>query len=109
MASHLRCLLFHENGDFRGRVLVRIGGLYKTHNAVTGKRAFLRNIESHVILSSWETREPRRLTLLKRRGNPPDERKEGMPMYVTYEDLIQVGIFIVALVSLIYQIIRERK
>ena len=30
-------------------------------------------------------------------------------MYVTYSDLIQIGIFIVALVSLIYQIFRERK
>lgn len=30
-------------------------------------------------------------------------------MYVTYSDLIQIGIFIVALVSLIYQIFRGRK
>ena len=37
MASHLRCLLFRENGDFHGRVLARIGGLYKTQNAVNGK------------------------------------------------------------------------
>ena len=29
-------------------------------------------------------------------ADPPDERKEGLPMYVTYSDLIQVGIFIVA-------------
>ena len=41
MASHLRCLLFHENGDFRGRVLVRIGGLYKTYNAVNGRESVL--------------------------------------------------------------------
>ena len=38
MASHLRCLLFHGNGDFRGRVLARLGGLYKTHNAGIGKK-----------------------------------------------------------------------
>lgn len=44
MASHLRCLLFHGNGDFRGRVLARIGGLYKTHNAVNG---ILRNMEGN--------------------------------------------------------------
>ena len=31
--------------------------------------------------------------------HPPDERKEGMPMYVTYQDLVQIGIFIVALVA----------
>ncbi len=29
-------------------------------------------------------------------------------MYVTYSDLIQIGIFIVALVSLIYQIFRGK-
>ena len=42
-------------------------------------------------------------------GNPPDERKEGDAMYVTYQDLIQFGIFIVALVSLFYQIYRGKK
>ena len=30
-------------------------------------------------------------------------------MFVTYPDLIQVGIFIVALVSLIYQIFKGKK
>ena len=30
-------------------------------------------------------------------------------MYVTYQDLIQIGIFIVALVSLICQIFRGKK
>ncbi len=30
-------------------------------------------------------------------------------MYVTYPDLIQAGIFIVALVSLLYQIFRGKK
>ena len=42
-------------------------------------------------------------------ANPPDERKEGKPMYVTYQDLVQIGIFIVALVSLLYQIFKGRK
>ena len=28
-------------------------------------------------------------------ANPPDERKEGMPMDITYQDLIQIRIFIV--------------
>ncbi len=40
--------------------------------------------------------------------SPPDERKEGDAM-VTYSDLIQIGIFIVALANLIYQIFRDRK
>ena len=30
-------------------------------------------------------------------------------MYVTYSDLIQIGIFIVALVGLIYEIFKGRK
>lgn len=37
MGTHLRCLLFRENGDFHGRVLARKGGLDKTHDAVNGK------------------------------------------------------------------------
>ena len=52
----------------------------------------------------------RRLYPPLRRGyNPPDERKEGDAMYVTYQDLIQIGILIVALVNLIYQIFRDKK
>jgi len=43
-------------------------------------------------------------------ANPPDQRgKEGLPMYVTYQDLIQIGIFIVALVGLCYTIFKSRK
>ena len=30
-------------------------------------------------------------------------------MYVTYSDLIQIGLFIVALIGLIYEIIRSKK
>lgn len=41
-------------------------------------------------------------------ANPPDERKEGDTV-VTYSDLIQIGIFIVALISLIYQIFKDKK
>ena len=41
--------------------------------------------------------------------NPPDERKEGTPMTITYSDLVQTGIFIVALVGLCYTIFRGRK
>ena len=32
-----------------------------------------------------------------------------MPMYVTYEDLIQIGLLVVALVGLIYQISHKDK
>jgi len=40
---------------------------------------------------------------------PPDERKEGLPMYVTYPDLIQTGIFICALIGLCYTIFKGKK
>ena len=44
----------------------------------------------------------------KRRPNPPDERKEGDAM-VTYSDLIQFCIFIVALVGLCYKIFKDKQ
>lgn len=39
---------------------------------------------------------------------PPDERKEGLSM-VTYSDLFQFCLFIVALISLLYQIFKDKK
>jgi hypothetical protein len=42
-------------------------------------------------------------------ANPPDERKEGLPMNVTYSDLIQFCIFVVALVGLCYQIFKDKR
>ena len=46
--------------------------------------------------------------ILSEGRTPPDERKEGDTM-VTYSDLIQIGILIVALVGLIYEIIKDKK
>ena len=57
----------------------------------------------------WETREPGGLPSLIGWANPPDERKEGLLMNVTYEDLFQFCIFVVALVGLCYQIFKGRK
>lgn len=52
-------------------------------------------------MNLWESRiHKRRPALYKRRA---------MPMYVTYSDLIQIGIFIVALVGLCYTIFGKRK
>ena len=42
-------------------------------------------------------------------ANPPDERKEGLPMYVTYSELIQIGLFIVALVGLCYTVFAGKR
>ena len=65
------------------------------------------------IITIWETRAGR-LTLFSE-GLPlqifyPTGTKErrAMPMYVTYTDLIQIGIFIVALVGLCYQIFKDK-
>ena len=37
------------------------------------------------------------------------KERRAMPMYVTYADLIQLLIFIVALVGLIYEILKGKK
>jgi hypothetical protein len=66
------------------------------------------------IIKTWETRAGR-LTLFQE-GLPlhifcPMGTKErrAMPMYVTYTDLIQIGIFIVALVGLCHQIFKDKR
>ena len=42
-------------------------------------------------------------------GSPSRRKKGGMPMYVTYSDLIQIGIFIVTLIGLCYTIFGRKK
>lgn len=44
-------------------------------------------------------------------GGAPLQTKErrAMPMYVTYSDLIQIGIFIVTLIGLCYTIFGRKK
>jgi hypothetical protein len=42
-------------------------------------------------------------------SSPPDEREEGDTMYVTYQDLIQIEILIVALANLIYQVYKGKR
>ena len=37
------------------------------------------------------------------------EERRALPMYVTYADLIQLLIFMVALVSLVYEIFKDRR
>ena len=37
------------------------------------------------------------------------QERRAMPMYVTYSDLIQIGIFIVALAGLLYQISKGKR
>ena len=68
----------------------------------------LRTMSDTVIISAWETREPGGLPSYFGGANPPDERKEGLPM-ITYADLIQFCIFIVALVGLCYKIFKDKR
>lgn len=42
-------------------------------------------------------------------GSPSRRKKGGMPMMITYADLIQTGIFIIALVSLCYAIFKGKR
>ena len=42
-------------------------------------------------------------------SSPPDERKEGDTMYVTYQNFFLFCTFIVALISLLYQIFKGKK
>jgi hypothetical protein len=38
-----------------------------------------------------------------------DRERRAMPMYVTYANLIQIGIFIVALIGLCYAIVKGKE
>jgi hypothetical protein len=57
----------------------------------------------------WETKEPGGLPSTNGGAYPPDGRKEGMPMYVTYPELVQFGIFICTLVGLCYTIFKGKR
>ena len=50
-----------------------------------------------------------RLTLFFGGADPPDIERRALPMYVTYSDLIQIGIFICALVGLCYTIFKGKR
>ncbi len=76
-------------------------------------KRILPDIRKYAILSIWENHRAKGgfTPLIFRRvsNSPPDERKEGDAMYVTYQDLIQIGILVVALANLIYQIYKGKK
>ena len=76
-------------------------------------KRILLDSRKYVILSIWEIHRAKGgfapLFFSEGSSSPPDERKEGDAMYVTYQDLIQIGILIVALANLIYQIYKGKK
>ena len=61
------------------------------------------------ILPLWETTEPGGLPSDFSEGLKPSRRKKGGLPMVTYSDLIQIGILIVALVGLVYEIFKDKK
>lgn len=76
----------------------------------------LENIIAHsekmcYTLRMGNQRAKRRLTLLLSEGLTlqTKEERRAMLMYVTYSDLIQIGIFVIALVGLIYEIFKGKK
>ena len=64
------------------------------------------------ILHSWENHRTKGgftpLVFYGGYNSPPDEKKGGDAM-ITYSDMVQTGIFIVALVGLCYQIFKGKK
>jgi hypothetical protein len=56
-----------------------------------------------------KTREPKGGCPPHWRGYPSGRKKGGMLMYVTYTDLIQIGIFICALIGLCYTVFKGKK
>ncbi len=69
-------------------------------------------LREYDILTIWENHRAKAalpLFFIRRvQSSPPDERKEGDSM-VTYSELIQTGIFIVALVGLCYTIFKGKR
>ena len=67
------------------------------------------DFEAHDIIRDMGNQSRAAYPLFIGGANPPDERKEGLPMMITYADFVQTGIFIVALVGLCYQIFKGKR
>ena len=61
------------------------------------------------ILHTWETKEQAAYPLSSEGLTLRTKERRAMPMYVTYSELIQIGIFLVTLVSLCYQIFKGKR
>jgi hypothetical protein len=69
----------------------------------------LSDLISYDILRTWETREPGGLPSFSEGLTLQTKERRALPMYVTYSDLIQIGIFICALVGLCYTIFKGKR
>ena len=56
-----------------------------------------------------KTREPGGLPSFSEGLTLQTKERRALPMYVTYAELIQIGIFIVALIGLCYQIFKGKR
>ena len=65
-------------------------------------------VEKCVILHAWETKAGR-LTLFAGGATLQTKERRAMSMYVTDSDLVQIGIFIVALIGLCHQIFKGKR
>ncbi len=57
----------------------------------------------------WETREPGGLPSFSEGLTLQTKERRALPMYVTYSDLIQIGIFICTFVGLCYMIFKGKR
>ena len=57
----------------------------------------------------WETREPGGLPSFSEGLTLQTKERRALPMYVTYSDLIQIGIFICTFVGLYYMIFKGKR
>lgn len=76
------------------------------------KRRYCRIIENMLYCRQGKTMKPGGFAplLLGGRTNALQTReRRAITMYVTYSDLIQIGILVVALISLFYQIFKGKK
>ena len=76
-------------------------------------KRILPNVGKYAILSIWETIEPKAALPLFFIGGCANalqtKERRAIAMYVTYQDLLLFCTFIVALISLIYQILRDKR
>lgn len=83
--------------------------LRKNHNALQTKITELQETNHLTENPLWETTEPGGLPSVYSEGKPSRPKKKGGLPMVTYSDLIQFCIFIVALVGLCYSIFQGKK
>ena len=69
----------------------------------------LKHMFFYDIFFLWETKADGLPSVISEGLTLQTKERRALPMYVTYTELIQIGIFIVALVGLCYQIFKGKK